>query len=118
MKIVVEGVALSRVTNALYGFHKEVGTRCNRAPKKVLYFIIHYWRKYFSVIASFLAMTMGVEACYEKYSNLLALTVAASAKRSGVIERTAGGKGIIKTNRAAPNLQFRQNCSIFQNLLM
>jgi len=43
------------------------------------------------VIASFLAMTMGKEACYERYSNLLALMVTASAKRSEVIERTAGG---------------------------
>ena len=50
MKIVVEGGALSRVTNALYGFHKEVGTRCNRAPEQnqksdskstPSYFIIH-----------------------------------------------------------------------------
>ena len=41
MKIVVDGGALSRVTNALYGFHKEVGTRRNRAPEEVLYFIIH-----------------------------------------------------------------------------
>ena len=113
----VEGGALSRVTNALYGFHKEVGTRCNRAPEEVLYFIIHDRRKYSSVIASFLAMTIRLKACYEKYSNLLALMVAASAKRSGVIKRTAGGKGIIKPNRAAPNLQFRQNFSIFQNLL-
>ena len=69
------------------------------------------------MIALLLAMTMWAEASYEKYSNLLALMVAASAKRSEVIERTAGGKGIIKPNRAAPNLQFRQNFSIFQNLL-
>ena len=43
VKIVVEGGALSRVTNALYGFHKEVGTRCNRAREeaRINYFIIH-----------------------------------------------------------------------------
>ena len=47
VKIVVEGGALSRVTNALYGFHKEVGTRCNRAPDEVLYFIIHLMEEAF-----------------------------------------------------------------------
>ena len=57
------------------------------------------------MIASFLAMIMVVKTSYEKYSNLLALMAAASTKRSVVIKRTAGGKDIIKTNRAAPNLQ-------------